>query len=355
MINSVYINGIGAVSPQETFDSNSFLNNIIDYNQKYLEITPPVYKNYIDPKAIRRMSKIVRMGVTSGFMALNQAGIEIPDAINTGTGLGCQADTEKFLQAMIDNGERLLTPSSFIQSTHNTIGGQIALAIGCNNYNMAYVHRTFSFESALLDSMMMITEGTAKNVLVGGVDEITPESYFIRTKIGHLKIEAEPSNDILNSKTVGALCGEGASFAVVSDSKSEKSFCKIDGVKMFYKPANIAEISQKIDEFIAENNLTCNDIDLVISGFNGDINFDDIYREINETNFKNSGLAIYKNLCGEYDTSSAFAVCLAANILKTQQLPEQIVIKKPLKTVKRVLIYNQFHNINHSLILLSEC
>jgi len=355
MINSVYINGLGAISPQETFSADSFLKNIIDYNQKYLEIIPPVYKEYIDPKALRRMSKIVRMGVASGFMSLKQANIEIPDAINTGTGLGCQADTEKFLQTMIDNDETLLNPSSFIQSTHNTIGGQIALAIGCNNYNMAYVHRTFSFETALLDSMMMITEGTAKNVLVGGVDEITEESYYIRAKIGHLKNEAEQSSNILNSKTIGALCGEGAAFAVVSDSKTETSYCKIDGVSMFYKPVDTLEIAAKITSFLQEHNLTPQDIDFVISGFNGDIEYDGIYRMINEKIFEHSGLGMYKNLCGEYDTSSAFATWMAANILKFKEIPSEIIIKKPLNKVKRVLIYNQFHNVNHSIILMSEC
>ena len=53
----------------------------------------------------------------------------MPDAIITGTGLGCLEDTEKFLTAMVTNKEEFLTPTSFIQSTHNTVSAQIALLL----------------------------------------------------------------------------------------------------------------------------------------------------------------------------------------------------------------------------------
>ena len=88
---------------------------------------------------------------------------------------------------MIRNKEEFLTPTSFIQSTHNTVGAQIALLLKCHGYNFAYVHRGLSFESALTDAMMRLEQGHAENILTGGIDEITGDSFAIMQRLGHWK------------------------------------------------------------------------------------------------------------------------------------------------------------------------
>lgn len=352
----IYINGLGNILPQNTIGSEDFLTDVNEVNEKYMQVVQPVYKEYISPKALRRMSKIVRMGVVSAQIAMKEAGIDMPDAINTGTGIGCQADTEKFLKSMLDNNESMLNPSAFIQSTHNTIGGSIALGLGCNNYNMTYVHRTFSFESALLDSMMLITEGQGKNILVGGFDEITEESYQIRARINLFKNNECNNLNILNDNQPGALAGEGAVFSVVSDNKTDNSYCKIKGIDMFFNPDNQDEINTRINEFISRHNLSADDIDLVIVGKNGDKEYDVVYDNVCNAVFPESNTAIYKNLCGEFDTSSAFAVWAGSNIIKRQDIPEVMQqSKKRDGKIRNILIYNQHRNVNHSAILLSEC
>src|SRR5210317_1112564 len=167
---AVYINGIGLISPQETRNNNSFLEQKVFPDGEYFTITEPPYKEYIEPRELRRMSKVLRNGLVSAKIALEESNIENPDAILTGTGLGCATDTKKFLIAMSENQETLLTPTSFIQSTHNTLGGSIAIGLGCHHYNMTYVNRGFSFESALLDALLMIEAGEINNALVGGFD-----------------------------------------------------------------------------------------------------------------------------------------------------------------------------------------
>ena len=190
MIPPIYIDGSGAVVPQSTVNPSDLLSEITEYNERFLQVIPPNYRDYIDVKLLRRMSKIVKMSMVSSQIAMKEAGVDQVDAIMTGTGMGCQIDTEKFLNAMIENDETLLTPTSFIQSTHNTMGAQIALALENKNYNMAFVHRTFSFESALLDAMMKLADGEANKILVGGIDEITEESWLIKTQIDYYKKEA---------------------------------------------------------------------------------------------------------------------------------------------------------------------
>ena len=91
--------------------------------------TEPDYKEIItDATLRRRMSRFVKMGVACGLECIGQTS-DI-DAVITATGLGCLADTEKFIESIVANNERLLNPTPFIQSTFNTVGGQLALLKG---------------------------------------------------------------------------------------------------------------------------------------------------------------------------------------------------------------------------------
>jgi 3-oxoacyl-[acyl-carrier-protein] synthase II len=353
--NPVYIIGTGCVSPQDTIGDDGFLENIIDTESRFLQIVAPNYREFIDPKLLRRMSKIVKMGIVSSALALKEADIVIPDAILSGTGMGCQEDTEKFLNKMIENDESLLTPTSFIQSTHNTIGGSIALGQQNHNYNLTYVHRTFSFESALLDSIMLLNECQANNILLGGFDEITEESWLIKTKIDFYKSNAVSNLKVFSDSQTGAQAGEGSSFFVLSNTETKKTYAKIVSVDMFFRPKDKSEIEERISSFINKNSLSESDIDLVILGNNGDSNFDKIYNDIESSIFSNNAIAYFKHLCGEYDTASSFAMWVAAKIIKENKIPK-VLLKNGsvVGEVRNILIYNHFRNINHSLILLGK-
>ncbi len=350
-----YINGIGAVSPQNTLSKDHFLDDVTALEERYLQILKPDYKAFIDSKVLRRMSKIVRMSMVAARTALEEAGIAKPDAIITGTGMGCQADTEKFLNAVLDNDEALLNPTAFIQSTHNTMGAQIALMQANNHYNLTYVNRGFSFESALLDGLMLINEGEVKNLLLGGIDEITDESWLISTKNDMYKVEPLNNLKLLDDTQRGGLSGEGANFFVISNQKNPDSYARISGIESYYKPHNNSVVQEKINSFLKKHDVDLKDIDLVILGYNGNPVLDTVYSEIENRLFVNHSTAYFKHLSGEYDTAVSFAVWLAAKIIKTGIVPEVAQKRKYTgRAPKNVLIYNHSRNIYHSLILLQQ-
>ena len=120
----MYIRATGNISPQKTFGHQPLV-EAVEYTGNRLTCIEPDYKNFIDPKQIRRMSRIIRMGVAAAMECLQEAAVKAPDAIVTGTAYGCLEDTNSFLSKMVEFNEELLTPTAFIQSTHNTIGAQI--------------------------------------------------------------------------------------------------------------------------------------------------------------------------------------------------------------------------------------
>lgn len=229
----------------------------------------PDYKAWIPNAALRRrMSRLVRMGVATGLQCLREKETS-PGAILTATGLGCLADTEKFMNAILDNGEQLLAPTAFIQSTFNTVGAQIALLTGNHCYNNTYVHRGFSFESALLDAALLIAEEEAATVLAGAMDEMTPVLHTILGRMGCWRRQRP---------------GEGAAFFLLSGTPAAESRIALKDMELFGGSYTEEDVRNRLHLFLEQNK---------------------------ESDARILHPEEYKQWCGEYPTSISFALWYA--------------------------------------------
>jgi 3-oxoacyl-[acyl-carrier-protein] synthase II len=347
----IYIRSSCCISPQNTFGNVGFLTDIAEYTGTRLKAIEPDYKEFIDPKQIRRMSHVIKMGVAAAKDCLNKGNTEMPGAIITGTAFGCLEDTVAFLTRIVEQDEELLPPTAFIQSTHNTVGAQVALMLKCHGYNNTFVHKGISFESALFDAIMLLNEQEANNILVGGTEEMVDASFKVLTRLGLYKRQPVSNLKLYTEESRGTIGGEGAVFFLLTDKESVSNLAELTAVKTLYKPK---DIEQSIIAFLTENSVKIEDIDLVITGRNGDTRNDKIYKNLGNTLFGSSSLANYKHLCGEYSTSSSFALWLAANIVKKGVVPEVVIEKGVnLTAPKKILIYNHYQNKYHSLMLIS--
>ncbi|MBW3545761.1 MAG: beta-ketoacyl synthase chain length factor [Bacteroidetes bacterium] len=348
-----YINGASAISPQPTFDEAAYLQELVKPEKEYFQALEPEYRQYIDPKLSRRMARIIKMSVAAAMKSLQQAGITQPEAITIGTGLGCLQDTEKFLTEMVETSEGLLSPTAFIQSTHNTIAGQIALLLGCSAHNFTFVQRAFSFERALEDALLQIHEGV-QQILLGGVDEVTPNLYKILQQAGCIDDAATLSaNDSSKHKPAW---GEGASFFLLSATETAGSLARLDGLKTFYQPEGPAEIIQQLRTLLAANHIDAEAIDALMLGYNGHERDNAPYDLVRRELFPQQPVLCFKHLCGEYFTASAFGLHLAARSLQQgQEFPRSLLNGSLHKPLNKLLFYNHFQGKYHTLMLLSAC
>lgn len=353
MENKIYINGRGSISAQS--EDAVFRGNPANYEQNIFPAVSTNYKKYIPAMQLRRMSAGIKMGITAAKISLEDAGVEIPDAIITGTGQGCKQDTEKFLQAILEQEEEMLAPTSFIQSTHNTIGGQIALNLKCTGYNMTYSQNSASLESALIDAVLMLNEDqTINTVLAGGVDEISDRITGFQKLDGQVKKETVSSLHLLRSASPGTIISEGAHFFSLSLEEKEDSYAVLNDVEVFQaqKPEEVAE---KILAFLQRNGTGINELDAVLLGRNGDNRYDNFYKYLQSGIFSEKSQLAWKHLAGEYDTSSGFALDIACKIFKNASIPGNLKLNDLTPaSVDRILIYNQYLGENHSLILLTS-
>ncbi len=304
------------------------------YPTKCLKAVEPDYKDFIVPMQLRRMSKAVRMGIGASKLALKYMNMERPDAISVGTAMGCLADTEFFLGKLIDQEEQMLTPTAFIQSTHNTVAGQIALLSKCNGHNMTYVHRGHSFEHAMINTQLYLNDNPNEKVLVGGIDELTDGSIGALQKGGIYTSTDIAGDSIIGGENNGAVGGEGASFFVVTDKPLvESAICVKDIYCFSTKDTNIA--IEKVEKFVGRYN---NDIDTAMLGDSGDKAYRGFYDHLKTQTFKDKCIANFKHLCGEYGVSSAFAL----SILSTRYWPNDFFVTQRPEEINKVVIVNHF-------------
>ena len=340
-----YIKGMGLISPVDSV-GNTLLNlQIPSVSGGAYTCIEPDYKNYINPKLLRRMARLIKMSVAAATIALKDANIKLPDAIITATGLGCLQDTEVFLREIIRENESLLSPTAFIKSTHNTVGGQIALLLGLNAYNMTYSNRNFSFESALIDAQLLLQEGEGQNILVGGLDELTPTST---TFLQGLSCIANGENDILPAG------GEGAGFLVLSHNDEGKNYAIIKQVSVA-KATDDESIVQLIDNFVEQAGINTGKVDLILTGAQSEQIYITTYASVIQEKFT-CAVGGYTHLSGTYFTSSAMACWLAALMINEQSIPSHILYSGSFnKPLHHILIYNRDSDNNHALILVSKC
>jgi len=349
----IYIRSASCISPQQTFGAAELPIDVKSYSENKFVAIEPDYKTYLNIPSARRMSRLIKMGVCAALSCLKDADVKVPDAIIAGTGLGCMEDSEKFLASLIVNNEQILSPTSFIFSTHNTVAAQVALLLQCNNYNFTHTHRGLSFENSLLDSILFLHDHPDANILTGATDELTVTSYKILDRLGIIKKETD-QNTFSRSQTAGTIPGEGSVFFTLSGVADQRNLAKLSAVTTFSNPSGKDEIDARVAEFILHHKITTGDY--ILTGINGDAQSDKIYHAVLEERFSANRKGTYKDLCGEYHTSTAFACWASTGMLKSQRVPTGLFHDGAAgSAVNRILIFNHYKEREFSLILLERC
>lgn len=297
----VYIQRMAGIHPTETGE------------QPYLTAHEPDYKAAVPyPAARRRMSRIIKMGVACGLQCLQGIAPEEVGALITATGLGCLGDTEKFLEALVRQHEDMLNPTPFIQSTFNTIGGQIALLLHIQSYNVTYVHRGLSFENALLDGIMHVNEGH-DHVLVEAVDEMTPTLFALLQRLGMTRWNRP---------------GEGAHAFLLGREQTDETMAVLLGCAPFTRIDETPpeRYERQLADFLSAHQLSTTDIKIGISGRSANPEEESFYQAVRKVLPPCTPELTFKTACGEYPTASAYGMYQAIEQLRQAQSGNTVLV-----------------------------
>jgi 3-oxoacyl-[acyl-carrier-protein] synthase II len=347
-----YIQGMGCISPQHTFDQTIFLPKLKEVQGNKLFVQDADYSSFFDAASLRRLNRLVKFGTAAGLIALRDAAVKSPAAISTGTGLGLLETSEKFLKSFLENNEAAVGPTAFIQSTHNTVSSNIALITGCHEHNYTFSQKGFSFESTLFDAEVLLSEG-CKNVLAGAYEEISDIGYAVQSYHGDFRTDATSNLRLLNDRKNGTIAGEGAAFFLLSAKRGQNTYARISDIACIYKPLNDRQWMDVIIEFLGAHQLSPEDIDVLVSGDSGDLRIESSFQVLYNSVFAESSIVPFKQLSGEYMTASSFALWLSAMVIRHQQIPDGVALRLCSRPLNKVLICNKYEDY-YTLILLEE-
>lgn len=337
----VYIQTATQISNQQPL-SESWIDEPIIYKEDYVRSIDPNFRDFIAPNDARRMGKILKRALVTSLKAIFLSNITHPDAIITGTGLGCIENTELFLDALCRDGENLLKPTYFMQSTHNTISSMIAIYTKTHSYNITYAHRGISFDSAILDAWTQIKLNKINNALIGAHDELTPSYFTLLKRIKYMGVKG------MN------VCSESAVSIMFNTEQKNENLCEMLSIKMMYKPT-IEKIEKELDDVLEESNIIKDDIDAVMIGVNGNKENDKYYYSVTDRLFKETPILHYKHIFGENYSAPALGFYAVCHCLKNKKIPSFLFLNKEQvfeKQAKTILVFNQFDGKNYTLILL---
>lgn len=318
----MFITASSTISHQPTFRNNGFSLKLSELKQASAPIEPD-YSEFIPAMDRRRMSGVIKMAISCSVDCLKQAGLSQPDAIIVGTSMGCCVHTKNFLDKIFAANEGLLSPTSFIVSTHNTIAGQISLLLKNHGYNITHTQNSLSFEQGLLDGMLCMNDGCS-NVLVGGADEEEDSIYNMKER--------------LKDENIHLTCG--ASFFILSKEKAGLRSISLVDVGSF---GLINDPSEIIKEFLNSNNVSTDKIDLVLYSNSRQEKTDEL-----KMIFGDKKIFDYQKIAGTYYTNSAFAMHYGIDLL--QQDTNHVMGNR----ISRVLLCNNLIPENLGLILLDN-
>lgn len=310
------------ISHQPTFRRRGFSAELLELSDSSQLIVPD-YTDIIPAMDRRRMSDVLKMSIACSVDCLEQAGLTQPDAIIVGTSMGCCTHTKNFLDKINSANGGLISPTSFILSTHNTIAGQISLHLKNHSYNITHTQNSLSFEQALMDGMLCLNEGIT-HVLVGGADELEDTLFNMKVRLNR--------QDVINAM--------GASFFILSAEVPEApSVNLIDVISC----GLTSELLPSIHDFLKSNSVSTEDIDLVLYSASQQKTVLEL-----ELIFDKSKILDYQKFSGTWFTNSAFAMSYGADMLFQNKS------SGPNSTVNTILICNNLVPENVGLILINN-
>jgi len=328
--NSIKILSAKQISIQQPL-SEDWMQSPETYAQAYVPAIDPDFRQFISAGDARRMGKLLKRALATSLSALREGGVEHPDAIITGTGFGSVENTELFLEAMVRDGEQMLKPTQFMQSTHNTASSLIGIHTRSHGYNSTYTQKGVSFDCALYDAWLQFRLGKIETALVGSHDEMTPVFAGFMRKAGHVK-----EGEICSESAVSVLMGTGESHAL----------CTLDGMVMLNSPEP-EELANAVHQLTGGQAPSA-----IMTGMSGN-ELNDSWYGFLAALLPQIPLLRYKHLFGVNFSSSAIGFYTAACCLKKGLIPACLTESgNPISPTAGILLVNIVEGRHYSLSLL---
>lgn len=120
----------------------------------------------LPPAERRRASAIVKAGLSVGLEACNDAGLDPRELLTVFTSSGADGANCEAICEQLATDDRLISPTRFHNSVHNTVAGYWGIATGCMRPSQVISAEDGSFAAGLLEAAIEATHNVKPCLLV---------------------------------------------------------------------------------------------------------------------------------------------------------------------------------------------
>lgn len=189
-------------------------------------------KEYMDPKAARRMERFSQFAIAAAKMALTDAGIEMEkeDAyrvgVSIGSGIGSLQVIEKEHAKLLEKGPNRVNPLMVPLMISNMAAGNVAIQFGLKGKNIDVVTACASGTNSIGEAMRTIQYGDADVMVAGGTEScITPLGVAGFSSLTALSVSEDPNRASIpfDKERDGFVMGEGAGVVILESLEHAKA------------------------------------------------------------------------------------------------------------------------------------
>jgi len=249
----VVVTGIGLVTPlgtgvektwQSLCEGKSGIGRITRFDPSELpsqiaaEVKDFDPADFIEKKEIKKMDRFIQFGIAAAKMAVEDARLEITEAIServgvyVGAGIGGLPAIESNHIKFLEGGIKKLTPFFIPMVIINLVSGHIAIMVGAKGPNSAVVTACATGTHAIGDAFKIIQRGDADIMIAGGTEStISPLAVGGFCAMRALSVrndEPEKASRPFDAMRDGFVMGEGAGVVILEElTLAEKRGAKI--------------------------------------------------------------------------------------------------------------------------------
>ena len=183
-------------------------------------------KDYMDPKAARRMELFCQMAVAASSQALKESGLDMeaedPYRVGTsiGSGVGSLQATEREHKKLLEKGPSKIGPLYIPQMISNMAAGNVAIQFGLKGKSINVVTACATSTNCIGEAFRSIQYGDADVMLAGGTEGgVSPMSIGGFCALTALSSVEDPDLCCLpfDKRRSGFVMGEGAGVVVLEE------------------------------------------------------------------------------------------------------------------------------------------
>jgi 3-oxoacyl-[acyl-carrier-protein] synthase II len=205
-----------SIGPVRAFDTAAMSSRLA------AEVDEATLASLVDRDAARRLSRICRLALGAGVLAVRDAEVAAGPGLGlvVGTEYGDFTSSRDFAHGFLRRGPAGLSPLIFPNTVMNTMAATAAIAIGARAPSVTVNQPVLAGDLAVVRGARLIADGRAEAVVAGGVDELFEDVYERLAQMGALSPMRSGGPEGCRPFAAdhnGPVLGEGGTFLVLEE------------------------------------------------------------------------------------------------------------------------------------------